>query len=67
MYAKRGSGGAWESCGKENVKCLGGATAGVVRDFAVAKLQEGKHQDLVDFSEHVCDVTKDWRNVDMKV
>ena len=26
------------------------------------KIAQGKHQQLVDFSEHISDITQDWRN-----
>jgi len=62
LYHKRGPGGSWEGCGRDNVRCQGGLTVRQVREVAAEGVASGKQRDLVDFSEHFCDVAKDWRN-----
>jgi len=38
---------------------------GSVADVVLASISAGRQQHLVDFSEHICDISKDWRNLDL--
>ena len=56
LYVKRS---AWEVA-TNLLKCDG---VNIYRDLAMEKVAQGKQALLVDFSEHICDISKDWRNV----
>ena len=58
LHVKR-PGGSWEA---SKLECLGGATVSVIRELSVERLNKGIEKEVVDFSEHVCDLSKDWRN-----
>ena len=50
-------GGQWSA---EPSKLLFDAAPEIIQQIA-----EGKQAKLVDFSEHICDISKDWRNTEL--